>query len=234
MCASVARKLDVAGDLLPLSNGDRMTQKEFHRRYERYPEDIKIELVGGVVYMASPLSVEHSDYDEELGFLYGVYRRATPGTQSLRGATVILGEESEPQPDLGLRILSECGGQSRVQDRYLVGAAELLTEISVSTRAIDLHLKKADYQRAGACEYLVVSVEEPKLFWFGFKPRGNILPDEQGIYRSRVFPGLWIDGPALLARKSRRLMTVLRRGLRSPEHAAFVKKLAAAKSRGKR
>ena len=88
--------------------------------------------------------------------------------------------------------------------------------------------------RAGACEYLVVSVEEPKLFWFGFKPRGNILPDKDGIYRSRVFPGLWIDGPALLARKSRRLMTVLRQGLRSPEHAAFVKKLATAKNRGKR
>jgi hypothetical protein len=106
-----------------------------------------------------------------------------------------------------------------------VGAAELLTEISVSTRAIDLHQKKAAYRRAGVCEYLVVSVEDPKLFWFGFKPRGAILPDKEGIYRSRVFPGLWIDGPALLARKSRRLMTVLRQGLRSPEHAAFVKRL---------
>ncbi len=32
-----------------LENGDRLTQPEFHRRYEAYPEDVKIELVGGIV-----------------------------------------------------------------------------------------------------------------------------------------------------------------------------------------
>ncbi len=44
---------------LPLHNGDRMTRKEFHRRYEAYPEDVKFELVGGVVYMASSLKRPH-------------------------------------------------------------------------------------------------------------------------------------------------------------------------------
>lgn len=232
MCASAAHKLEYARELPLLANGDRMSQAEFHRRYEQYPEDVKIELVGGIVYIQSPLGMGHSRYDTKVVHLYETYCQSTPGTEVLQNATTILGEENEPQPDSGLRILTEYGGQSYENVKgYLVGAAELMTEISVSTRAIDLHLKKVDYRRAGACEYLVVSVEEPKLFWFGFKPRGDILPDKEGIYRSRVFPGLWIDGPALLKRKSRRLMTVLRKGLRSPEHAAFVKKLQQAKER---
>ncbi len=98
--------------LPPLHNGDRLTQAEFHRRYEQYPEDVKFELIGGIVYMASPLRLNHSDYDDELGFAFGLYRRATPGVQALHGATAILGEESEPQPDLGLRIMAEYGGRS--------------------------------------------------------------------------------------------------------------------------
>src|SRR5437588_9739002 len=86
-----------------LVNGDRMTQAEFHRRYEAYDEDVKFELVGGIVYLASPVRLIHSDYDGEIGYLLGTYRRATPGVEVLHNATTILGEESEPQPDLGLR-----------------------------------------------------------------------------------------------------------------------------------
>src|SRR5262249_11867126 len=155
--------------LPPLMNGDRMKQPEFHRRYETYPEDVTFELVGGIVYMASPLRLEHSDYDEELGFAFGFYRRATPGVGALRSATTILGEESEPQPDNGLRILPEFGGRSRTNEAgYLVGPPELLAEIAYSSRAIDLHQKKDDYARAGVVEYVVLGMDGPELHWFHF------------------------------------------------------------------
>jgi len=45
------------------------------------------------------------------------------------------------------------------------------------------------------------------------------------MYRSRVFPGLWIDGPALLSRKRKPLLAALRQGLASPEHAEFLRHL---------
>ncbi len=215
-----------------LNNGDRMTQAEFHCRYEKYPEDVTFELVGGIVYMASPLRLKHSDYDNELGFALGLYRRATPGVQALHNATTILGEESEPQPDLGLRIMPAFGGQSRDNaDNYLEGAPELLAEIAYSSRAMDLHQKKADYQQAGVLEYLVLCVEERQLHWFSFKLGRPLRPNTKGVYRSRVFPGLWIDGPALLACESDRVTEVLQLGLASREHAAFVKRLQAAHRR---
>jgi Uma2 family endonuclease len=215
-----------------LENGEKLTQTEFHRRYAVYPGDVKFELIGGTVYMASPLRRPHAVYGEELSFAFGVYRRATPGVELLPNATAILGKKSEPQPDLALRILPDFGGRTEdTEDEYVKGPPELLAEIAYSTRAIDLHLKKEDYQRARVLEYLVVSLEEKQLYWFRFPSGTALKPDRQGIYRSRVFPGLWIDGQALLARDSARIMEVVQRGLAHPSHAAFVKRLQAARRR---
>jgi hypothetical protein len=61
-----------------------------------------------------------------------------------------------------------------------------------------------------------------------------IVPDSQGTYRSGIFPGLWLDGPAFLERNSARVSEVVQQGLASPEHAAFVKRLDAAKRKRSR
>ena len=208
-----------------LCNGDRLTQPEFHRRYLQYPDHVKIELVGGIVYMASPLSFVHSDYGEEMGFFLGLYRRATPGTHTLHNATTILGKQSEPQPDLGLRILPEYGGQSRNQDKFVGGAIELVVEIAVSSRAIDLHAKRDDYQLAGVTEYLVVCVESRELFWFHNPDDTQLLPNRRGVIRSNVFPGLWIHAESLLSLDSAKLRAVVEEGIASRSHTAFVRKL---------
>jgi Uma2 family endonuclease len=215
-----------------LQNGDRMTQPEFHRRYEACPDGVKFELVGGTVYMASPLRWPHAVYEEELSFALGLYRRATPGVQLLPNATAILGEESEPQPDLALRVLREYGGRSRENaDEYIEGPPELLAEVAYSSRNLDMHQKREDYQRAGVVEYVVLCVEERELHWFNFRTGRPMRPNRQGVYRSKVFPGLWIDGPALLARDSARVVAAVQQGLAGREHAAFVKRLQAARRR---
>ena len=46
-----SRKRQTTPPLPPLQHGDHMTQAEFHRRYEAYPEDMKFELIGGTVCM---------------------------------------------------------------------------------------------------------------------------------------------------------------------------------------
>jgi Uma2 family endonuclease len=216
-----------------LANGDRMTQAEFHKRYVHYPNDVKFELVGGTVYMASPLRRTHSRYDGQIGFALELYQRATPGVEVLHNATTILGEESEPQPDLGMCILPEYGGQSRTtEDDYIEGAPELLVEVAYSTRAIDLHVKHDDYKGAGVIEYFVLSIEEQEIHWFHFPTGRPIRPNRQGVSRSRVFPGLWLDGAALLRRDSPRVGEVIQQGIASREHATFVRRLEARRRRG--
>jgi hypothetical protein len=50
--------------------------------------------------------------------------------------------------------------------------------------------------------------------------------------RSRVFPGLWLDSKALLARDMQQVLARLQEGLHSPEHKRFVAKLARRKRAG--
>src|SRR5205085_8795969 len=87
-----------------LRTGDRMSAEEFHCVYLEAPEDFRAELVGGVVYVASPLGVEHATNDGYLGALLVTYAGMTPGLQCGHGATILLGAQGEPQPDLFLRI----------------------------------------------------------------------------------------------------------------------------------
>jgi Uma2 family endonuclease len=219
------------GDGLPLlANGDRMGQAEFHRRYQAEPGDLKFELVGGIVYQASPLRWPHAIYHEELGFALGLYPRGTPGVELGHDATAILGPESEPRPDLTLRIPAEYGGRSHLDsDGYVTGPPELLAEVAYSSRSLDMNQKRQDYEGAGVQEYLVLLVEEQQLHWFHFPSGGVIRPGRAGISRSRVLPGLWLSGGALLARDSARLAEVVQSGLASRAQAAFVRRLQRAR-----
>jgi hypothetical protein len=215
-----------AREVLQLHSGDRMSREEFHRIYEQMPKSFRAELIGGIVYVASPLALPHAVNHFPLGSLLFVYESRTPGVQSGDNATVILSDEGEPQPDLFLRILPEYGGQSRTtDDDYIEGAPELLAEIAHSSRAVDLHAKYDDYARHGVLEYLVLSLRDNQLRWFDLRADQELKPDSDNIIRVRTFPGLWINVPALLARDHAALMATLEQGLSSPEHEAFVQQL---------
>lgn len=213
-----------------LQTGDRMTREEFHRIYEQAPEDFRAELIGGIVYVSSPLKLAHGESHLLLGSVFAAYQGSTPGVQCGDNTTILLGDEGEPQPDLFLRVLPEFGGQSdTTEDDYVRGAPELIAEIAVSSRSIDLHAKRDDYARYGVREYLVLCPREEKLRWFDPQNDRERDPDDDGIYRIGAFPGLWIDGAAVLARDHSRLMAVLQNGLDSPEHVKFVSRLAASR-----
>jgi Uma2 family endonuclease len=218
-----------------LHSGDRMTRAEFHRIYERMPKSFKAELIGGIVYVASPLRLPHGSNHPYLGAVVTAYAGHTPGVEVNDNTTVFLGEEGEPQPDLSLRILPEYGGRSRTTaDEYIEGPPEWISEIAHSSKAIDLHFKKEDYQRNGVLEYLVMCVKEKQLRWFDLQADEEVKPDADGIYRMRSFPGLWIHGQALFARDYQNLMKALAEGLATAEHQAFVQKLASQYRRAKK
>ena len=217
-------------DAPELHTGDRMTREEFHRIYKTMPEGFQAELIGGIVYVASPLKRAHGTAHMPLGAVLFAYEAKTPRVESGNNATILLGEEGEPQPDLYLRILPEYGGQTRNSpEDYVAGAPELVAEIALSSRALDLHAKRADYMRYGVHEYLVLSVREKEIHWFDLRADQQLRPGPDGVYRMHAFPGLWIHGDALLSRDHLRLMSTLELGLASAEHTAFVAKLAAAR-----
>ena len=213
-----------------LEPGDHLDQPSFHARYREMPEDVKAELIGGVVFMSAALRRQHGRSSGLLVHWLRAYEDDTPGVEVYDNATTIIGDDSEPQPDACLIVQPECGGQMRVTDEdYLQGAPELVGEVASSTEAYDLHSKKRDYERAGVKEYLVIALRQQTVFWF--VNRGGKFeakpPDADGVIRSEVFPGLWLDPAALVGLNGRRLLEVLRQGLATSEHAAYAAELAA-------
>jgi hypothetical protein len=210
-----------------LAAGDWLTREEFLRRWEAHPEIKKAELIGGIVYMPSPVSVDHGDMDYVVGGWLFNYTMRTPGTVGGHNTTSLLLEDA-PQADINARILPEFGGRSHRDGLYLGGLPELFVEICRSSAAYDLHQKFDLYESAGIPEYLAVLLHEREIRWHHLV-NGTyqlLLPDADGIWRSQILPGLWLDGIALLAGDAVRLLAKLDEGLRSPEHQVFVDKLA--------
>jgi hypothetical protein len=213
----------------PLIEGERLDQPTFHARYMAMPPGTRAELIGGVVYMPSPLSRAHGKAHVPTIVWLSYYAENTAGIEVLDGATVILAWKSEPQPDAMLRILPEFGGRTSVQKGMVCGAPELVAEVAKATRYVDLGPKLADYEQAGVREYIVRALDPDEVIWF--KQEGGSLvrvpPDADGLYRSPFLPGLWLEPEALVRGDTRRLRQVLDQGVATPEHAAFVAELAA-------
>jgi hypothetical protein len=233
---STAGRLRPKKALPPLVAGEHLDQPTFHERYEAMPPDTCAELVGGIVYMPSPMRLDHGNESRFVGGWLDRYQRFTPGVEGADGATVKLDPKGEPQPDHFLFISPELGGQSDVDSEgYFTVASELIVEVARSTRHYDLNQKKVDYERAGVCEYVVVELDPNRLPWFirTGKHFKKLPPGRDGIYRSKVFPGLWLDPESIFSRDRVRRDEVLERGVRAPEHAKFAARLAAARDQAR-
>lgn len=193
----------------PLESGDRLTRAEFERRYE-----------------ATPVRVFHGNPHFNLITWLGVYYTATPGVSGSDNATTRLDMDNEPQPDALLRI--EVGGSSMIsEDGYIEGTPELVAEIATSSAAIDLGVKRNAYRRNGVQEYLVWQTFENRLSWFRLQAEEFVLiePDADGMIRSSVFPGLWLNVPVLLEGRMMEVLNGLQAGIADPIHQAFVQEL---------
>ena len=213
---------------LPLWNGEHLSLAEFEKRWDATPNLVRAELIEGIVFMAPPTSETHSCHHGEIGFYLSQYALATPGTRACINASVRIDNRNELQPDALLRIGGASMGRSKLaEDDVIEGAPELVAEIAVTSVGYDAHEKRLVYERAGVQEYMLWQVMDARCDWWelhdGLYQPLRVQADH--IHRSRVFPGLWLDLPALLAGDHRKVQRALQRGLKSDEHSKFVRKL---------
>ena len=240
MAVSTSRTIPAApteaqcnGGIPPLENGDRLTRAEFERRYEAMPGLKKAELIEGEVYMPSP--VRHGRHSHPHSWLVAwlvIYEMDTPGVEAGDNGSVRLDLDNEPQPDGYLIVLPEHGGQARIsEDDYIEGAPELVAEVASSSASYDLGKKRDAYRRNGVREYVVWRVLDRQVDWFvNREGRFELMPPSaDGILRSTVFPGLWLDPNALVRGEKTRVKAILQQGLDSAEHADFVARLERAR-----
>jgi hypothetical protein len=222
----------VTTDIPPLAAGQRLTRAEFERRYDALPGLKKAELLEGVVYMPSPVRLDHhgTPHAALIGWLM-VYWAGTPGVRAAVDTTIRLPGDNEPQPDGLLYIEPARGGRiTHSADDYVEGGPELVCEVAASSADTDLGVKRDIYQRHGVREYLVWRVDDGALDWHVLcNAQFQLLAaDAAGVLRSEAFPGLWLDGAALVRLDLAAVLGVLQQGLAAPAHAAFVARLAQA------
>ncbi len=232
--ATVSEKSSTAnreGLIPPLEPGDRLSRAEFERRYDAMPNLKKAELIEGVVFMPSPVRVRrHGRPHAHLIHWLVSYESTTRGVIAADNVSVRLDLDNEPQPDAVLFIDPDHGGQARIpDDDYVENAPELVAEVAASTASYDLNTKLTVYHRNGVREYIVWRVLDRAIDWFVLREGEFVrLPlDDDGLYRSEVFPGLWLDPAAMVGGDTQRVQAILQRGLAEREHEEFVARLNA-------
>jgi Uma2 family endonuclease len=219
----------LAVSIPPLTSGDRLTRREFERRYAATPDKFKAELIEGVVYVASPVRfASHGEPHTHIITWLGIYCAATPGVRMGDNTTIRMDPFNELQPDVILRLDPTVGGRSQVSpDDYLEGAPQLIVEVAASSATYDLREKKTVYQRNGIQEYIVWQIYERRLDWFYLHEDEyeQLQPNTDGIIRSQVFPGLDLNTPALLDGNLAQVLATVQASVQAAEHAAFVERL---------
>ena len=220
----------------PLTNGERLTLAEYRERCAALQSrgiEQRTELIRGVVRVTQPPDFAfHSMPSSDLALLLRWYAMKTPGTAA--GGEGALSPpdplQSSVGPDHQLAILPECGGMRRYEGDRIVGVSEFVAETANTSARTDLADKRDLYEAAGVREYFVHVVRDQACVVFRLEDdRFRRVELDNGVFRSETFPGLHIDCDALTARDLERALATLELGLATPEHAAFVERLTAAR-----
>ncbi len=197
----------------PLESGDLLTHDEYVCRYGIVPDKLKAERINGKVHLMSSLRTAQSGVARaSLGYWLSTFVMHDPEVLAAHDATVFLNADNDPQPDLCL--LRKAGRTRFDVEGYIIGPPELIVEIAGSSASYDFGEKRDVYEAAGVGEYLVFETGEGIIRWWR-SDDGKFLEIEpvEGVYRSHLFPGLWLNSDALRSANSLKLIETLQRGI---------------------
>ena len=186
---------DLRLSLLALLSADpthvaTMTYDEF---MEWADEDTLAEWVDGRVVMTSPASARHQDIGVFLTNVLAEHARTHDLGRVLLAPFQMRLPTSGREPDV-LFVAREHMG--RVLQNRVEGPADLVVEIvSPESRVRDCGEKFYEYQEGGVGEYWLIDPDTRRVDFYQLDPDGiyqSVLPDADGVYRSRAMDGLWV------------------------------------------
>ncbi len=156
-------------------------------------EDVKVELIDGVMVVHSPEKTRHEDV---FGFVFPLMRifaiRTRQGKVLGSMATVHLGECRKVKPDIAA---VQAERAPIITKDAIEGAPDLVVEIvSESTRRYDFGKKRQVYEEAGVPEIWLVDFERQQVMVVrkvGQRYRSET--KSEGIFRSQVLKGFWLQ-----------------------------------------
>jgi Uma2 family endonuclease len=162
---------------------------------EQSDEDTFAEWVDGRVVPMSPVSDAHQDVG---GLLLSVLRAYVEeraiGVVRHDPFQMKVGPKSSRAPDI---LFLAKANLSRLTPHYLDGPADLVVEIiGPGSGRVDRGDKYYEYEEGGVREYWLLDPQRQQADFYQLDEGGvfrPVLPDDQGIYRSAVLDGLWLN-----------------------------------------
>lgn len=170
--------------------GIHLTEEEY---LELCDEDLKAELIGGVLIVSTPASVRH---EQVQGFLQAILRAYVEA----HGLGVVLGSRTPMrlrgqyfEPDI---LFVTQAHLERLGPVFLEGPADVVIEIaSPESGALDRVVKRRAYGKHGVREYWLIDPERESAEFYILKAKGHyqqVAVGKEGVYRSRLISGFWL------------------------------------------
>lgn len=189
----------------------RMTYAEFLRAI---PDDVHAEWVNGEVVPMTPVSNKHNDLSVFLAALIRLFAETHQA-----GYVRCEPFQMKTGPNLPGRspdvLFVATRSLSRLKKNHLSGPADLVVEIiSPESRARDRGEKFYEYERGGVREYWLIDPARKQAEFYHLDKRGvyqSMSVGEDGIFRSQVLKGFWLQVPWLWQDPLPPLLAVLKR-----------------------
>ncbi len=156
-------------------------------------EDVKAELIDGVMIVHSPEKTRHEQEFRFLFVLMNLFAYAERWGEVLGSmATVHLGECRKVKPDI-VAVREE--RKQIITEEAIEGTPDLVVEIvSQSTRRYDFGEKRKVYEQAEVPEIWLVDFEREQVTVFRKAKQGyKSETKKSGILRSQVLKGFWLE-----------------------------------------
>lgn len=188
----------------------RMTFEEF---LEWYDEETPAEWVDGEVILMSPVSSRHEILAAFLSALLQHFVEANDLGLILRDPFLmkLARRPSGRAPDVMFIARERLGD---LKNLFLDGPADLIIEvISPESRTRDRRHKYSEYEQAGVREYWLLDPLRKQADFYRLNHQGeyvSVTVAEDGIFRSEVLTGLWLNVDWLWQEPLPKLMFVLK------------------------
>ena len=181
----------------PDSNGMHMTPEEFDA-LDDWDENYRYELVNGVLIVVPPAGAGERSPNDELGYLLRSYMDTDAGAsvmdETMFEQTIVCGDNRR-RADRAIWT-----GLGRAPDPLRDTPSIVIEFVSKSRRdrRRDYEVKRGEYLDAGVREYWVIDRYARKMTVF--RPGGEKIVPEQGIYSTDLLPGFELPLSRLLSK----------------------------------
>lgn len=172
-------------------------------------EHEKADLINGVIYMASPESIEDNDLG---GWLYAIIRNYIEefelGKVYYTRVAYRINDKNGPEPDVGFVSKTRL---DQLERGHVEGPPDVAVEI-VSPDSVhrDYVLKRGLYERSGVKEYWIIDPDERRTTFLR-RVRGKFreVAVKDSIFHSQALPDFWLDVRWLWAKPLPRVRKIM-------------------------